>query len=271
MYNAKYAVMGNPIQHSKSPFIHSQFALQTKQQLTYVAILVTNTEQAFKQAVREFQADGGLGLNITVPFKMLAAEIATQLSSRVQIAGAANTLYFVGDEIQADNTDGIGLVRDLTINNNYILTNKNILILGAGGAARGVLGPLLAQQPASCTIVNRTLSKAQDLANLFAPQVKAISYAELVDNYDLIINATAASLQQELPPLPIMDLTATYCYDMMYAAQDTPFISWCRQHSALQCSDGLGMLVEQAAESFAIWRGIRPNTSPVIQELRTKL
>ncbi|MEK7990756.1 MAG: shikimate dehydrogenase [Thiotrichaceae bacterium] len=272
----RYAVIGNPIKHSKSPLIHSSFAYQTGQSLDYKTLLVSTDEGEFANAIHEFQQAGGKGLNITVPFKQQAWEIAQQRTSRAEHAGALNTLWF--DEqgvIQGDNTDGVGLVRDLTLNYQFPLQDKKILIMGAGGAVRGVLEPILAENPASCTVVNRTVSKAQALADLFQQQgeIQVVSYEDLQGEYDLIINGTSASLQSELPPLPEsgLILDKTWCYDMMYGANDTLFIQWAKQHGVAKTIDGLGMLVEQAAKSFYLWRNIRPETASVIQKLRIAL
>ncbi|WP_353572278.1 shikimate dehydrogenase [Candidatus Albibeggiatoa sp. nov. BB20] len=272
----QYAVIGNPIDHSKSPSIHSSFAYQAGQALDYKTMLVSTDEGEFAKAVQAFQQEGGKGLNITVPFKQQAWDIAQQRTSHAEHAGALNTLWF--DEqgvIHGDNTDGVGLVRDLTMNYQFALRDKKILIMGAGGAVRGILQPLLAENPASCTIVNRTVSKAQALATLFQQQghIQAIGYEDLQGEYDLIINGTSASLQSQLPPLPDngLILDKTWCYDMMYGANDTLFIQWAKQHGVPKTIDGLGMLVEQAAESFYLWRDIRPETASVIQKLRMTL
>ena len=271
----QYAVIGNPINHSKSPSIHSMFAYQTGQALDYKTMLVSTDEGEFNKAVKQFQQAGGKGLNITVPFKQHAWEIAQQRTARAELAGALNTLWF--DEqghIHGDNTDGVGLVRDLTINHQFRLEGKKILIMGAGGAVRGVLEPILGQKPLSCTIVNRTVSKAQALIDLFQQHnnIDAIGYEQLQGEYDLIINGTSASLQSQLPPLPDdLILDKTWCYDMMYGAEDTLFIQWAKRNGVPKTMDGLGMLVEQAAESFYLWRKIRPETASVIQKLRMDL
>lgn len=272
----QYAVIGNPINHSKSPFIHSAFAYQTGQALNYTTMLVSADDGEFNKAVQTFQQAGGKGLNITVPFKQQAWQIAQQRTDRAEKAGALNTLWFDENNIiHGDNTDGVGLVRDLTLNYQFSLKNRKILIMGAGGAVRGVLAPILAEQPTSCTIVNRTVSKAQALADLFQQQgdIHAVGYDELQGEYDLIINGTSASLQSQLPPLPEtgLILDKTWCYDMMYSANDTLFIQWAKQHEVAKTIDGLGMLVEQAAESFYLWRNIRPETANVIHKLRMTL
>jgi len=270
----RYAVMGNPIAHSKSPDIHTLFAKQTQQHLSYEAILV-DTEK-FKPTVHDFANKGGKGLNITVPFKQQAWELATQRSQRAELAGAVNTLSLNDDnQYIGDNTDGVGLVRDLTNNHNINLQNLRILVIGAGGAVRGVLLPLLEQQPQSVIIVNRTQSKAEELAELFTAfgNISALGFEQLSDkSFDLIINGTAASLQGEVPPVPANCINeTTNLYDMMYASEPTPFMQWGTQCGAKSCFDGLGMLVEQAAESFFIWRGVHPDTHVIISTLRAQM
>ncbi len=268
-----YAVMGNPIGHSKSPLIHAEFARQTAQNLTYQALLIDTAPGEFAKAVKQFREHGGSGLNITVPFKQDAWQLATHRTPRAQRAGAVNTLWFdIEEKIYGDTTDGVGLVRDVLQNHGGQIRERRVLILGAGGAVRGVIEPLLEQQPNSCVIANRTVAKAQELVQLFSPlgTLRAATYAALHgQQFDLVINGTSASLQGELPPLPDNLLAKNaWCYDMMYAKQTTPFLTWGLQQGAQQAIDGLGMLVEQAAESFFIWRGVRPNTAPVIQLLR---
>jgi len=272
-----YAVMGNPIAHSQSPLIHRAFAQQTQQTIQYNALLVGISEGEFAQAVKVFQADGGKGLNVTVPFKQVAWALVDQRTERAEQAGAVNTLWF--DEygqLNGDNTDGVGLIRDLVNNHGARLTGQRLLILGAGGAVRGVLAPLLESVPACCVMANRTISKAQALVDAFASysvERRACSYETLRgQQFDLIINGTSSSLQGKLPPLP-EDLVATggWCYDMMYAATPTLFMQWALTQGSLRVTDGLGMLVEQAAESFYRWRGIMPNTAPVIQQVREHL
>lgn len=269
----RYAVMGNPISHSKSPLIHTQFAEQTGQSIEYTAIHVDLG--GFEQAVGNFRASGGKGLNITVPFKEEAWALATQLSDRAQLAGAVNTLKFTDNIIIGDNTDGLGLVTDLTTNHLCDLKAKRILLLGAGGAARGVLAPLLAQQPAVIVIANRTPDRAVSLAEIFSKHgdISGCGFPALQgQKFDIVINATAASLHGEVPPLPDDVLSDNaVCYDMMYGAEPTAFMQWASQHGAGKVMDGLGMLVEQAAESFYIWRGVRPETQPVIQAIREEL
>ncbi len=270
----RYAVMGNPINHSKSPQIHTAFALETGQKIEYTAIHVD--VGGFAQAVSHFQAHGGKGLNVTVPFKLDAWKLADSLTERAKRAGAVNTLILGKDgEISGDNTDGIGLVNDIIEHLGWIITHKKVLILGAGGASRGVVGPILDKKPQALYIANRTASKAHELVNLFSDvkdieSIRGGGYDSLIgQTFDLVINATAASLQGEVPPLPDDLLMAeACCYDMMYAAQPTAFMLWAKAHDAAQISDGLGMLVGQAAESFHIWRGIRPSVSPVIESIK---
>ena len=268
-----YAVMGNPIAHSKSPSIHTLFAEQTQQSILYTAIHVDL--EGFKQAVGNFTAAGGKGLNITVPFKQEAWNLVTERSERAERAGAVNTIKVEDDHLFGDNTDGVGLVNDLTINHSIELKNKKILLMGAGGAARGVLIPLLKQNPTSLFVANRTPDRAKDLASDFsdAGNISGGGYDAISDlTFDVVINATAASLQGDLPPLPDALLNDNACcYDMMYAAKPTPFMIWATEHNATKVLDGLGMLVEQAAESFNIWRDVKPETKLVIEKLRKEL
>lgn len=268
-----YAVMGNPISHSKSPSIHTLFAEQTQQSISYTAINVDL--EGFKQAVGNFSAAGGKGLNITVPFKQEAWALVTERSERAERAGAVNTIKIENDKLYGDNTDGVGLVNDLTINHSIELKGKNILLMGAGGAARGVLIPLLKQNPSFLFIANRTPDKAKDLALDFSDtgNIEGGGYEHLPDKkFDIVINATSASLKGNLPPLPdtLLNDNAS-CYDMMYGAKPTPFMIWATEHNAVKVLDGLGMLVEQAAESFYIWRNVKPETKTVIEKLRKEL
>lgn len=268
----QYAVVGNPINHSLSPQIHTLFADETEQELSYRALQLE--PERFGDQIRKLQTSGFKGVNVTVPFKREAWELADILSPRAKDAGAVNTLIFRPDgRIAGDNTDGIGIIRDLIINHSVLLEHRKILILGAGGAVRGVLGPILAKKPGLLTIANRTLEKAQKLAEDFyyVWDVQASTYEELGrENYDLIINGTSAGLNGEVPPIPDTILGPnSVCYDMMYNAKEkTAFVQWAMERGALRAFDGLGMLVEQAAESFYIWRGIRPQTALVIQMLR---
>lgn len=265
-----YCVVGNPVAHSKSPQIHAAFAEQTQQNIFYQAIQVDDGK--FKAALKEFQAQGGKGLNITVPFKGEAWEISENRSNRAERALAVNTISFDdAGNIIGDNTDGVGLILDLTINHDISIKDKDILILGAGGAVRGILDPLFDEQPNKVVIANRTVSRAEELTDIFSDRgdISACGFDELAgSSYDIIINGTSASLQGEVLPLPENLLNDNACcYDMMYSMSDTPFVSWAKAHGTTKAFDGLGMLVEQAAESFFIWRGVRPDTVPVIKML----
>lgn len=268
-----YAVFGNPINHSKSPHIHRHFAEQTSQDMTYTKQLVNEGE--FEQAATEFFNNGGKGLNITVPFKLDAYSFAARLTQRARRAGAVNTLALQADgTILGDNTDGIGMIHDMQ-NLGWELRGKRVLILGAGGAVRGILQPLLEQEPQQVLIVNRTHHKAEQLAAGFHDlgDIRALPIEELPgQQVDVIINGTSASLQGELPPLPD-DLLApgAHCYDMMYGAEPTVFLQWAQAHNAAQVADGLGMLVGQAAEAFYLWRQIRPEVVPVITAMRRQM
>ena len=267
----RYAVFGNPIAHSKSPEIHRQFAIDTGQPITYEKQLVPL--DGFAAAVREFIAIGGKGLNVTVPFKQEAFHLADQLTERARLAGAVNTLVVQPDgALLGDNTDGVGLVADMSRNHQWPLAGKRILLLGAGGAVRGVLGPLLEQKPQLIVIANRNREKAEVLVAIFSPfgEVQATVYEELPSSlFDIIINGTSASLSGDVPPLPGGVVgPETACYDMMYGKELTPFLAWAKAHGSTRMADGLGMLVEQAAESFRLWRGVKPKTQPVIDRLR---
>ncbi|MHC2146520.1 shikimate dehydrogenase [Pseudomonas sp. 210_17 TE3656] len=269
----QYVVFGNPIGHSKSPLIHRLFADQTGQQLEYSTLLAPLDD--FTMCAQGFFKQG-LGANVTVPFKEEAYRLVDSLTPRAQRAGAVNTLSKLADgTLQGDNTDGAGLVRDLTVNAGVQLAGKRILLLGAGGAVRGVLEPLLAHNPASLVIANRTVEKAEQLAREFADlgPVAASGFSWLQEPVDLIINATSASLAGELPPISasLIEPGKTVCYDMMYGKEPTPFCRWASEHKAAKVLDGLGMLAEQAAEAFFIWRGVRPDTAPVLDELRRQL
>lgn len=268
-----YAIFGNPINHSKSPNIHRQFAEQTGQDMHYNKQLVNEGE--FEVAAQQFFAQGGKGLNITVPFKLNAFEFAQKHTARAERAGAVNTLARLSDgTILGDNTDGIGMIHDMH-NLGWEIEGKRILILGAGGAVRGILQPLLEEKPAQVVIANRTPEKAEDLAKNFLDlgDICAKSFAQLDgDLFDIVINGTSASMQGELPPLPDNLLaTNACCYDMMYGAEPTIFLTWARQHGAVQIADGLGMLIGQAAEAFYLWRQIRPEVVPVITAMRRQL
>ena len=264
----RYAVFGNPIAHSKSPRIHAAFAAQTGQTMTYEALLAPL--DGFAASIAAFHREGGRGANVTVPFKEQAYALCDRPSERAEAAGAVNTLTFEPGAVLGDNTDGVGLVNDLAGNLGLDLAGKRILLMGAGGAARGVVLPLLEKKPAELFIVNRTAAKAEELAGRFgaAGTVRGGGYEALPgQRFDLVVNATAASLAGDLPPLPAGVFAAgALAYDMMYG-RDTPFLAFARGEGA-RCADGLGMLVEQAAEAFFLWRGVRPATAPVIAMLR---
>ena len=266
----RYGVMGYPVSHSRSPVIHRLFALQTNQHIQYELLQVSPDK--LETAVRQFQRTGGKGLNVTVPHKSEVAKLCDHLSERASTAGAVNTLSFRESEIHGDNTDGIGLLRDLAINQGITLEGANILILGAGGATRGIVGPLLEMQPSSLCIANRTIDKAHALAEHFSHSgpVSACRFnmVPVSEDYDLIINATSAGVRGETPPYPEAALSErTFCYDLSYGLKPTPFSTWAREHGAARSVMGWGMLVEQAAESFHIWRGVRPDTAPVLKQM----
>lgn len=270
----RYAVFGNPVKHSRSPWIHARFAQQTGQVLSYTAEEIPLDQ--FDTHVLEFFGSGGFGLNITVPFKEKAWALCDVHSAFAAKAGAVNTLLRNSDgKLCGDNTDGVGLLRDITRNHQGVVVGKSVLLIGAGGAVRGVLPSLLAESPGSITIVNRTVARAQDLVSQFDTQIelKAAGYDDLAGRtFDLIINGTSAGLQGDLPPVPRSIVsTDTWCYDMVYGRGDTVFQAWARQCGAAKALDGVGMLVEQAAQSFFLWRGVRPDTAPVIAALRQEL
>ena len=274
----RYVVIGNPVSHSQSPKIHAQFSQQTEQAMQYEALLAE--KEKFPEVMEGFFSEGGKGANITVPFKQEAFTLAQKLSLEARTAGAVNTLYLSSEKkLCGHNTDGIGLVKDILDNNGGSLSGKKILLLGAGGATRGILQPLLKQQPTQIHIANRTASKAEGLAESFVELVDADSKPVLISGggfnnldsqpYDWIINATSASLQGELPVLPSgLVMANTWCYDLMYSLEPTLFCQWAKDSGAGKVMDGLGMLVEQAAESFQLWRGIRPHTKEVIALLK---
>lgn len=272
----RYAVIGNPVSHSRSPAIHAAFARQTDQSLTYEALLAP--VDGFAAAVEQFRAGGGRGVNVTVPFKLDAFALADSHSPRALAAGAVNTLVFRNDGIFGDNTDGAGLVRDLGHNLACPLAGRRVLLLGAGGAARGALLPLLAERPASLTVANRTVDKAVTLVDTFRPHAADVALdgcgfdALAGRHFDVVINATAASLANEAPPLPpALYADGALAYDMMYGRGDTAFLAAARREGAQRLADGLGMLVEQAAESFLLWRGVRPDTAPVLVDIRRQI
>lgn len=268
----RYAVVGNPVAHSLSPRIHNAFARQTGQAMSYEAIEIAS--DGFADGVAALQRQGYRGLNVTVPFKREAWELCDKLSACAQIAGAVNTLSLQADgAIHGDNTDGLGLVRDLAHNLQINIAQQNLLLLGAGGAVRGVLEPLLALSPAHLTIANRSLDKAEALARDFRSfgKIRVLTYNQLKNKgYPLIINATSAGLSNELPPISaaILDRDGV-CYDMMYNLNTaTAFVQWSIEQGVARSYDGLGMLIEQAAEAFRLWRGVRPDTSPIAAMLR---
>lgn len=270
-----YVVIGNPVAHSKSPDIHARFAADTAQDMRYGRLLAPL--DGFVATVQEFVAQGGKGANVTVPFKLEAYALATVLTARAKAAGAVNTLKFEAGGMLGDNTDGVGLVTDIVRNAGVDLANKKILLLGAGGAARGVVLPLLECRPAQLVIANRTPPRALELAQRFQQytdvhcKLTACGFAELQQQFDLVINATSASLQAALPPIaPGVFGSATLAYDMMYGRQPTIFMQFAAAQGA-QVRDGLGMLVEQAAESFFVWRGVRPHTEVMFATLRAQL
>lgn len=270
----RYAVVGNPVAHSQSPFIHAEFARECAQDIRYEKLFAGLGQ--FAEAARAFFAEGGKGLNVTLPFKGDARRLADELSERARMADAVNTLALLPDgRLYGDNTDGIGLVRDIVDNLDILISGKSVLVLGAGGAVRGVLGPLLAEGPARVTIANRTLIKAEAIAHHFAAQgvVEAIGYDELASrHFDIVINGTSTSLSGELPPIPHGLFSArTLAYDMVYSKGLTPFLQRAQAENAGMLADGLGMLVEQAAESFRIWRGVQPPTRTVTNLLREVL
>jgi shikimate dehydrogenase len=269
----RYAVIGNPIGHSKSPLIHGTFAKLTQQDLDYTAI--EGPLDGFEAAVRAFRDGGGLGLNVTAPFKLRAFEMATDGLERARLAGATNALKFEGDRILADNFDGVGLVNDIQRNLGVSLAGTRVLMLGAGGAARGAVLPFLEQRLQALVVVNRSIDKARALARQFdgAGPVAACGYGDLAgERFDLVVNATSASLRAELPPVPAeVCAGAALAYELAYGKGLTPFLRLARNAGVPRLADGVGMLVEQAAEAFLWWRGIRPPTQTVIAQLTVPL
>ena len=271
-----YCVFGNPIAHSKSPVIHAAFAAQTGEDLRYEARLAAI--DGFLAAISAFVAEGGRGANVTVPFKEEAYRRCDRLSDRAARAGAVNTLMFIDGGVHGDNTDGAGLVRDICVNLGRSLAGQRILLLGAGGASRGVIAPLLAEKPGVLVIANRSSDKAQQLAATFADLAAGAAltggaFAQLAgQQFDIVINATSASLSGDSLPLPAgIFASGSLAYDMMYGKGETPFLALARIQGAAHCADGLGMLVEQAAEAFTLWRGKRPETTAVLASLRVAL
>jgi shikimate dehydrogenase len=269
----RYAVMGYPVAHSWSPFIHGLFAQQTGQSMTYTRMAVT--PENFEREVSAFFATGGKGLNITVPHKQAASIVTRYRTPRAEIARAVNTLAWRNDGLLGDNTDGAGLVADLTRNLGFDIANTRILLLGAGGAARGVMGPLLAAAPECIVIANRHAARAVELAEEFEllGTVLGCEFENVNDDavFDLVLNATSASLQDEIPPIPRRVIgPATLCYDMAYGKGDTSFTRWAKSSGAGRAETGWGMLVEQAAEAFLLWRGVKPNTKKVLEAIKAQ-
>jgi shikimate dehydrogenase len=271
----KYCVIGNPIGHSRSPEIHAWFAERTGQDISYERCLAP--VDAFGATVQALVEAGYRGANVTVPFKLQACELATRLSERARAAGAVNTLVFRDGEIFGDNTDGPGMVADIVKNAGVPLQGKRVLLLGAGGAARGVVLPMLQERPHSIVVANRTRATADALAAHFGGhlerpgQVNACGFDDIATPFDVVINATSASLSATMPPVPAAAFCqGTLAFDMMYGNKPSPFMDFAAAHGA-QVRDGLGMLVEQAAEAFALWRGVRPDTKDILREMRTKL
>lgn len=270
----RYGVIGNPVHQSKSPFIHRFFAEQTRQDLEYVPILVEH--DGLSDALARFQADGGKGVNITLPFKHRAVALVDSLSERAERAEAINTIKFNEDGTRfGDTTDGVGLVRDILVNKKFSIKNKRVLILGAGGAVRGIIDSLFNEKPLELIIANRTETKAVALAEEFSKfgTIQACPLSLLENNsFDLVINGTSASLQGEMLDLPGSILKdSALCYDMVYSNGDTAFLRWAKEQGAASCVDGLGMLVEQAAEAFYVWRDVKPSTGAVLSALTAKM
>ncbi len=266
----RYAVMGFPVAHSRSPVIHRLFALQTGQHLQYELLEVA--PEKLESAIKQFARTGGKGLNITLPHKSEVTRFVDDMSERASTAGAINTLVFRDKQVYGDNTDGVGLIRDLKENLGIQLEGANILILGAGGSTRGIVSPLIDERPEAIVIANRTMDKAIALAQHFSAQgpVTAVAFKNVrtPPEFDLIINATSAGVKGETPPYPENAISGkTICYDLSYSMRSTPFSSWAKEHGAASSYMGWGMLVEQAAESFYLWRGVRPDTAAVLKQL----
>jgi shikimate dehydrogenase len=269
---ASYGLFGYPVQHSWSPFIHGMFAKQTAQDMEYR--LFESPPERFRSEVLEFFRAGGSGVNVTVPHKRAATDLVNELTQRAQVANAINTIVRRDESLVGDNTDGAGLLTDLTRNLQLNLSSPRILLLGAGGAARGALGPLLELKPRLLVVANRTAERAIEIAEDFAylGPVTGCEFAKLENQrFDLIVNATSASLRGDVPAIPagVVD-SLTTCYDMAYGTGDTAFVTWAKARGAGRAEQGWGMLVEQAAEAFFLWRGVRPDTAPVLAALRTR-
>jgi shikimate dehydrogenase len=270
----QYGVFGHPVGHSLSPFIHGVFARETDQQMTYRAYDVA--PEALSERVHSFFAEGGRGLNITLPHKVAAVEVAQELTGRAAHAAAVNTLALQDDNVVlGDNTDGVGLVNDLCDNLGLVITQRRLLILGAGGATRGVLAPLLGLEPAIVVIANRTRERAEALAAAFADLgvTQGVGFAYVGDTpFDIVVNATSASLSGDIPPIPPGAIgPETVCYDLAYGRSAMAFVRWAQQSGCALAVQGLGMLVEQAAESFRLWRGVRPQTAQVLAALKERI
>ena len=270
--HASYGLFGYPVQHSWSPFIHGMFAKQTAQDMEYR--LFESPPERFRSEVLEFFRTGGSGVNVTVPHKRAATDLVNELTPRAQVANAINTIVRRDESLVGDNTDGAGLLADLTRNLRLNLSSPRILLLGAGGAARGALGPLLELKPRLLVVANRTAERAIEIAEDFAylGPVSGCEFARLENQrFDLIVNATSASLRGDVPAIPagVVD-SLTTCYDMAYGSGDTAFVTWAKARGAGRAEQGWGMLVEQAAEAFFLWRGVRPDTAPVLAALRAR-
>jgi shikimate dehydrogenase len=265
----RYGLVGHPVEHSRSPLIHTVFARQTGQHLTYE--LLDCEPKGFETAVRGFGAAGGKGLNVTVPHKEAAFALCDEKSDAALAAGAVNTIIIDGGKLRGENTDGLGFIRDVMVNQRQGLAGSRVILLGAGGAARGIVGPLLAERPAELVIANRSKDRAdQVVAQFGGATLRACAFDELdkLTPFDLLVNATSAGLKGEAPPFPPSLVDAkSFCYDLVYSSNDTPFVTWAKSHSARRAVQGWGMLVEQAAESFLIWRGVRPDTKPLLKQL----
>ena len=266
----RYALVGHPVSHSRSPLIHQLFARQTGENLTYE--LIDAAPDQFETAVLGFAAAGGLGMNVTVPYKAEAYELCQSHSNEAKAAAAVNTITLRRGSVHGDNTDGTGFIQDLCVNQAKEITSNRVLMLGAGGAARGIIHPILAQNPASLVVANRTIERAKTLLQkLESPeQLSICNFDELegMGQFDIVINATSAGLKGEQPPFPVSLINHdTFCYDLAYSLKPTPFVAWANANGAGRAVQGWGMLVEQAADSFAIWRGKRPDTKPILSRL----
>jgi shikimate dehydrogenase len=269
----RYALVGHPVSHSRSPLIHQLFARQTGDKLTYE--LIDAEPDQLETAVRGFAAAGGRGMNVTVPHKEAAFELCKTYGPEALAARAVNTISFKQGGMHGDNTDGTGFIRDVCVNHEQAIASRRVLVLGAGGAARGIIGPIIEQHPKALVIANRTIERAQDLQQDLGspPQLSICRFGELEDMepFDIVINATSAGIRGEQPPFPASIVgDATFCYDLAYSLKPTPFVAWAQGNGARQAIQGWGMLVEQAADSYAIWRGKRPDTAPILSQL-TKL